>query len=97
MADIGPTPRRKSYLNCMFRPSFVFLLCMNVTFDSGNYLHSPETWAQMWRKAFTEVESAEFAETKLEFKADFLSAYGKAGIKGMDEDLPEMFWSIKLV
>ena len=51
----------------------------------------------MWRKVFTEVESAQFARTKLRFEAAILDAYKGIGLKNMSADLPEMFWSVKVV
>lgn len=64
---------------------------------SGNYLHSPQSWEELWTKVFIEVESAEFAQKHLQFSEEFSSHYGGLGVKNLVGEMPEMFWSVKVV
>lgn len=34
-------------------------------FDRGRFIHSPESWKNLWIKVFTELEGVEFAETRV--------------------------------
>lgn len=64
----------------------------------GNYLHSPKTWAKLWTDVFTELESAKFADEHVRIQAEFLDSYAKGKFMGgMQQDMPEMWWSVNLV
>ena len=60
------------------------------------YAHSPESWTRVWKKVFTELESAEFAESKVIVKAEFLEMIPKEiAVHGLP--LPVLYWSVRIV
>ncbi|KAI0084619.1 hypothetical protein BDY19DRAFT_970210 [Irpex rosettiformis] len=63
---------------------------------TGMFAHNPESWTRMWKKAFTELESAEFAENRVVVKAKFVVPEEKNIVK-LDVELPVLYWSVQIV
>ncbi|EKM53220.1 uncharacterized protein PHACADRAFT_197643 [Phanerochaete carnosa HHB-10118-sp] len=76
-------------------PDVVWMV-LNLPFNRQRYGHSVKSWHLLWKKVFSEVESPEFAESKVvveaslsePFDPDVLRAHGPTRV---------LFWSIKIV
>ncbi len=65
---------------------------------SGMFVHSPESWTQMWKKAFTELENADFAENRVVVKAELVQLTEKNIVKlKTKSELPVLYWSVEIV
>ena len=64
------------------------------------FVHNPESWTRLWKKTFTKLESAEFAENRVVVKAEFVEVAEK-DIARLDTDriieLPLLYWSVQIV
>ena len=64
------------------------------------FLHNPESWTCLWKKTFTKLESAEFAENRVAVKAEFVRLKEK-DIARLDSnrivELPLLYWSVQIV
>ncbi|KZP26751.1 hypothetical protein FIBSPDRAFT_819000 [Athelia psychrophila] len=61
------------------------------------YGHSPESWARLWRRVFTELEGAEFAEKRVKVEADFAESFiwGTQAYGVLDCRM--MYWSVSIL
>lgn len=50
----------------------------------------------MWKKAFTEIESAQFAEDHVKVFADLTSKYDK-DISTLDIHINQMMWAVRII
>ena len=64
------------------------------------FLHNPESWTRLWKKTFTKLESAEFAENRVAVKAEFVRLKEK-DIARLDSnrnvELPLLYWSVQIL
>ena len=64
------------------------------------FLHNPESWTRLWKKTFTKLESAEFAENRVAVKAEFVRLKEK-DIARLDGDriieLPLLYWNVQIL
>jgi len=59
------------------------------------YSHSPSSWVKLWKEVFTQLESAEFAQTRVVTETVMDAGFGK--VLGARIQISMMYWSVKIV
>lgn len=69
---------------------------LEVILHRDRYAHSPASWARMWKRVFTQLESAEFAEKHVVVDAILSEGFD---IKFFDSKARygHLYWSVKIV
>ncbi|THH31627.1 hypothetical protein EUX98_g2555 [Antrodiella citrinella] len=62
----------------------------------NRYAHSPTSWTTMWRQVFTQLVSAEFANSRIVVDAVLNAGFAKE-ILGAPSQTGMMYWSVKIV
>lgn len=72
---------------------FLFSQCKFFV-SSNRYIHSPESWKNLWVKVFTELEGAEFADNRVTVEAELKETffYGKNKLRGR-----QLYWSVSIL
>lgn len=60
--------------------------------------HSPSSWKSLWQQVFTELESTEFAESRVVVEASFQGEFDNKVIpKTSNQPSLLLFWSVRIV
>ncbi|TCD66533.1 hypothetical protein EIP91_001254 [Steccherinum ochraceum] len=60
------------------------------------YAHSPESWTKMWKRVYTQLESAEYAGTRVVVNAELDAGFGKEIFK-TKTPTTMLYWSVKII
>ncbi|KAI0084992.1 hypothetical protein BDY19DRAFT_469249 [Irpex rosettiformis] len=60
------------------------------------FAHSPESWKKMWKRAFMELESTEFAENRVIVEAEFAEVLPKE-LSLHGHPMPVLHWNVRIV
>lgn len=62
----------------------------------NRYAHSPASWIELWKRVFTQLESAEFAETRVVVDAVLEEGFAKE-VFMTQARTSMLYWSVKIV
>lgn len=67
-------------------------LMKKLTFKRDRFIHSPESWEDLWLSVFTELEGVQFAYERVSVKAELKEAFEHGRVTGQ-----MMHWSVNIL